>query len=126
MSQLHSYRDLIVWQKSMTLIELVYAMTLLLPKHELYGLTSQMRRASISIAANIAEGRHRSTRKDFRKFLAIARGSGSELETYFDLLVRLRYVQSDALQESKELLQEISRMLLSMMRKLEIKEPYSL
>ena len=62
----HSYRDLIVWQKSMDLIVAIYKLTEYLPKSEIYGLTSQMRRAAVSIPSNIAEGRRRGTRKDYR------------------------------------------------------------
>ena len=62
----HSYRDLIVWQKSMDLIVAIYKLTEYLPKSEIYGLTFQMRRAAVSIPSNIAEGRRRGTRKDYR------------------------------------------------------------
>lgn len=71
------YKDLVVWQKAMNLSVEVYALTAQFPKEELYGLTSQMRRAAISIPSNIAEGSKRGTQKDFKYFLTIAFGSGA-------------------------------------------------
>jgi len=81
-----SYKDLIVWQNSMRLVLSTYELTSLFPRMETYGLASQMRRASISIPANIAEGQRRGTRKDYRHFLITAFGSGAELETYLEIL----------------------------------------
>lgn len=78
---INSYKDLIVWQKSMELVKSIYEMTANFPKEEIYGLISQMKRSSISIPSNIAEGKRRGTRKDYRQFLVIAYGSGAELET---------------------------------------------
>lgn len=66
---INSYKDLTVWQRSIELVLLIYTLSSKFPKEELYGLTTQMRRAAVSIASNIAEGRHRGTRKDFRQFL---------------------------------------------------------
>ena len=87
--QIQSYRDLIVWQKAVELSVAVYGLTEHYPKEEIYGLISQMRRASVSIASNIAEGRYRGTRKDFCQFLRIAFGSGAELETQIEISKRL-------------------------------------
>jgi len=67
----HSYRDLLVWQKSMGLVKLIYQQTRTFPKEEMFGLISQMRRAAVSVPCNIAEGPGRASRKDFRQFLAI-------------------------------------------------------
>ena len=75
------YRDLIVWQKAMELTVCIYSLTQSFPKQEIYGLTSQMRRASVSIASNIAEGRGRLTPTEFRQFLGMAQGSTYELQT---------------------------------------------
>jgi four helix bundle protein len=69
------YRELIAWQKAMDLVEHVYSLTKLFPREELYGLTSQIRRAAVSIPSNIAEGQTRRTTKDFRHFLSISYGS---------------------------------------------------
>lgn len=77
---INSYKELLVWQKALKLSVKVYELTEKFPKEEIYGLTSQMRRASVSIVSNIAEGRNRGTRKDFAQFLRMALGSSAELE----------------------------------------------
>ena len=76
-----SYKDLIVWQKSMEIVVLIYKLTEQFPTNEIYGLTSQIRRCSVSVPSNIAEGSRRGGQKDYRHFLTIAFGSGAELET---------------------------------------------
>ncbi len=96
-----SYRDLRVWQQAMKLAEQVYRVTENLPKHELYGLTAQIRRAAISIPSNIAEGKGRRTDRDFSNFLFHARGSLLELETQIMLAQHLQYLSE---QESNDLL----------------------
>lgn len=78
---INSYKDLIVWQKSFDLVRQIYQLTDNFPKMEIYGLTSQMRRAAISIPSNIAEGFVRKHTKEFSQFVSIAFGSGAELET---------------------------------------------
>ena len=87
-----SYRDLRVWQQAMDLAMQVYRLTETFPKHELYGLTGQVRRAAISIPSNIAEGKGRRTDRDFTSFLFRARGSLLELETQILLARRLEYL----------------------------------
>jgi four helix bundle protein len=89
------FRELIVWQKAMDLVEAVYRMTTRFPKEEVYGLTSQMRRAAISIPSNIAEGQARNTTRDFLHFLAIAYGSLKEIETQILISERLGYIDKD-------------------------------
>ena len=84
-----SYRDLVVWQRAMTLAEQVYEITKSFPKEEIYGLTSQMRRAAVSIASNVAEGHARQTRGEFLQSLGHARGSLAELHTQVTLAARL-------------------------------------
>ena len=86
-----NYRDLIVWQKAMELVMLIYRTTKSFPKEEVYGLTSQMRRAAVSIPSNIAEGQGRNTKRDLRNFLAIAMGSLRELETQILIAKGLTY-----------------------------------
>jgi len=86
-----SYRELVVWQKAMELVSGVYKITTDFPKHEVYGLMSQMRRAAVSIPSNIAEGQARHSQKEFMHFLAIARGSLAELETQFFVAHDLGY-----------------------------------
>ncbi len=106
-----NFRDLIVWQKSMELVVSVYGLTEQFPKSELFGLTQQMRRASVSIPSNIAEGSKRSTQKDFLNFILIAAGSGGELETQLELAERLSFGKKDSRQGTQGLLDEVMRML---------------
>ena len=88
-----SFRDLRVWNKSMDLATMIYSISAGFPKSEIYGLSSQMRRAAVSIASNIAEGSARGTKKDFKQFVAIARGSNYELQTQPLLAKRLEYTE---------------------------------
>lgn len=87
-----NYRDLIVWQKSMELVVAVYDMTKKFPKEEMYGLTSQVRRAVVSIPSNIAEGQGREYKKEFYQFLSIAYGSLREVETQVLISEKLNYI----------------------------------
>ena len=89
-----TYKDLIVWQKSMDLVVAVYKLTAEYPSDEKYGLVSQSRRCSISIPSNIAEGKRRGTEKQFVHFLLISFASGSELETQIEIAKRLNYATS--------------------------------
>ena len=113
-----SYKDLIVWQKSMELVVGVYKITDQFPKEEVYGLISQMRRCVISIPSNIAEGSRRSSRKDFLKFLFISYGSGAELETQIEISKRLEYYNGNVFIKSEELLNEVMRILNTMIKNL--------
>jgi four helix bundle protein len=115
----NSYRDLIVWQKSMQTVLLLYALTKEFPKEEIYGLVSQMRRAAVSIPSNIAEGKYRRTKKDYVQFLRIAYASGAELETQIEIAKRLGYGSPQAIEKSEVQLTEVMKMLHSMIRKLE-------
>ncbi len=114
----YSYKDLIVWQKSIDLAVELYTLTENFPRSEVYGLSSQMRRAAISISSNIAEGRRRGTRKDFTQFLRIAYGSGAELET--QLLISQRVIKGNNVKYEKVdlLLNEVMRMLNVMIKKI--------
>ena len=87
-----NYRDLQVWQKAMGVAEHIYRITESFPKHQLYGLTSQMQRAVVSICSNIAEGHNRRSTKEFLYFIRIAQGSLAELETQLLLSHRFNYV----------------------------------
>lgn len=109
--KIDSYKDLIVWQKSVQLVVVLYKLTELFPSNELYGLTSQMRRAAVSISSNIAEGRRRGTRKDFRQFLVNAFGSGAELETQVEIAKQLPFGVGLNYAEVDTLLNEVMRML---------------
>jgi four helix bundle protein len=87
-----NYRDLIAWQKAMDLAAMVYQMSHTFPKEEQYGLTSQIRRAVVSVPSNIAEGHARRSTKEFIHFLSVAHGSLAEIETQFLLAERLNYL----------------------------------
>jgi four helix bundle protein len=87
-----NYTDLVAWQKGMDLVESVYKLAKAFPKEELFGLTSQLRRAAVSIPSNIAEGEGRNSRGDFRRYLSIAHGSIRELETHIHIATRLGYI----------------------------------
>jgi len=106
-----SYRDLVVWQKSMLLAADAYRFTRRLPKQEEYRIATQIIRAATSIPANIAEGHGRGTRKDYAHFISIARGSLSELETFLLLVRDLALVQPAACDQVLEGAGEVGRML---------------
>lgn len=114
-----SYKDLVVWQKSVELVVAVYELTENYPKSELYGLTIQMRRSAVSIPSNIAEGRRRGTRKDFRHFLTNAFGSGGELETQSEISKRLPFGKNLDFSKVDALLNEVMRMLNRMIANLQ-------
>jgi len=116
--EVKSYQDLIVWQKAMDLVEMVYQATKGFPKGELYGLTNQVRRAAVSIPSNIAEGHARKSTAEFRNFLSIAQGSKAEVETQILIAQRLRYLSQQQAQEILSLLKEISKMLAGLKNKL--------
>lgn len=118
MNKINSHKDLIVWKKSMDLVIEIYKITDYFPKSEIYGIVSQMRRASISIPSNIAEGKKRGTRKDFCHFLTIAYGSGAELETQIEICKRLNFVNIDKWENIEKLLLEIMKMLNKLISKL--------
>jgi len=115
-SKINSFKDLIVWQKSMLLTRDVYRIVGLFPKYEQYGLASQMRRSAVSIPSNIAEGHRRRHRKEYVQFLNIANASSAELET--QLLLSQTLYPETSYDSVLKLLEEIQRMLSSMIRKL--------
>lgn len=106
-----SFRELKVWKLSIDLTVLVYGLTAEFPKSEVYGLSSQMQRAAVSIASNIAEGSARSTRKDFRQFVSIARGSNCELQTQLLIANRLGLAEEHRIGEIEMLSHEVGQML---------------
>lgn len=106
-----SHRDLLVWQKGMDLAVEVYRLAAKFPGKETYGLASQITRAAASVPANIAEGRGRAGRKDFANFLAIAKGSLMETDTFIELASRLGYLRSPETEPALRLVTEISKML---------------
>ena len=104
------YRELIVWQKAMDLVEAVYRTTANFPKEQLYGLTSQIRRAAISVPSNIAEGQGRTTTRDFLYFLSIANGSLKEVETQTLIAERLGFLDNSKASTLIALTTEVGRL----------------
>ncbi len=107
----HSYKELIVWQRSMELVRAIYELTEQFPKEEVYGLTAQMRRAAISIPSNIAEGRLRGHRKEYTHFLLNSYGSGGELETQLEIAKDLTKTKHLDYSKADSLLMEVMKML---------------
>lgn len=105
------YRDLLVWQSAMQLAEDAYRLTELLPKHEIYSLTSQLRRVAVSIPSNIAEGHGRNSPKEFNHFLGIALGSLAELETQLLLAKRFEYFEEAQLASILKISDQTAKML---------------
>ena len=110
---------LTVHSKAIDLVAVVYGITEHFPKHELFGLTSQLRRALVSVPANIAEGQARIHRREFLHHLSMARGSLAEVETLLLVAVRLNYVQSDDLRTVHVQAKEVARMLAGLIRSLD-------
>ncbi len=106
-----SFRDLKVWSKAIDLTVLVYELTADFPQREIYGLTSQMRRASVSVASNIAEGSARGTKRDFRQFVKLARGSNCELQTQLVIARRLQFGDEERCKNVEALTHEVGKML---------------
>jgi four helix bundle protein len=107
----YKYKDLIVWQRSKALASEVYRITENFPKSELYGLTSQVRRAAVSVPSNMAEGQGRLTRGEFQQFLGHARGSLLELETQLSIAVDLRFLEAREFAAVEPRIAEINRLL---------------
>lgn len=110
-----SFRDLTVWQRAIELTTLIYQMTAAFPKAEMYGLTSQMRRAAVSVASNIAEGAGRGNKGEFRQFLKMARGSNCELQTQLIIASNLEMAAKDRITAAESLSHEVGRMLNGLM-----------
>ena len=120
-TQIRSFRDLVVWQKAMDLVERIYAITKQFPVDERYALTSQIRRAAVSVPSNIAEGYGRHSTAGYVRFLQIALGSLNELQTQLELGIRLGFVETDVVESEFELGMEIEKMLVSLIAKLRTK-----
>lgn len=113
-----SYKELTVWRKAVDLACDVYGLTRVMPKEEAYRLSGQIIRASTSIAANIAEGNGRATRRDYAHFISIARGSAAELETFLLIIARLKLAPAERIEDLTTRTEEVSRMLNAMRSKL--------
>ena len=116
---MEDFKDLKVWTKAHDLTLLVYQLTRAFPREEMYGLTSQLRRAASSIGANIAEGCGRRSDGEMRRFLQIARGSASELEYHFLLARDLQFLNGDEFKDLEGKVLEVQRMLASLVQRLQ-------
>lgn len=116
---MHDYRKLIVWQKGIEFVKLIYRLTRLFPKEEMYGLTSQIRRAAVSIVGNIVEGRGKATDKDFLRFLYIARGSVNEVECYIELSKELNFITLEQYEFMYKKSREVGFLLFKLIKSLE-------
>ena len=112
------HKKLDVWKKSIELVKKIYELTKSFPKSEDYGLTNQMRRASISIPSNISEGAARQTKKEFIQFLHMAQGSLSELDTHLEVSKNLDYLREPDLQGLPLLMNDIDKMLTGLIKSL--------
>lgn len=115
---MQTHGNLLVWNKSVQLTLSIYRITENFPAREMYGLSSQMRRAAVSIASNVAEGRRRGTDADFRHFLQMAHGSLAELETQLFISKKLSFCEEKEFHAIKSQLTEVSKMLHGMIKKL--------
>ena len=122
---IQSFKDLDVWQVSMSLVETCYVATRAFPKDEIYGLTSQIRRAAVSIPANIAEGYGREQTGSFIQFLRIAQGSTRELETHLIIAKRLEMFSDETSQQLLSDCERTSKMLRALIRSLEARRATS-
>ncbi len=121
MGNIKSYKDLLIWQKGIEITEKVYLITNHFPNEELFSLTNQMKRASVSIPSNIAEGFGRNSTKSYLNFLKISRGSLYELETQLIIAEKLNYISdSDLFQTIYNLIAEEGKIINSYMNKLEL------
>ena len=118
MDKSRSFKDLQMWQKGIDIVKDVYTLTNTFSKDELYGLTSQMRRAAISVPANIAEGFKRSHNKEFKQFLHIALGSLAELETQLIIARELGYIETKELDALADKIDHEAKMITSYANKL--------
>ncbi|HOW59373.1 MAG TPA: four helix bundle protein [Candidatus Omnitrophota bacterium] len=117
-NKITSFKDLRVWQEGMALTEMVYQLCAQLPKEEIYGLASQMKRAVVSIPSNIAEGHSRKHRAEYRQFVYIAVGSLAELETQIQIAQNLQFVKSENLELLKNKIDHLRAMLITLGGKL--------
>jgi len=122
MAKVESHRDLIVWQKAMRLSVEIYRLTARFPRTEEYRMVAQITRAAVSVPANIAEGHARGTRRDYANFLAIAKGSLAETETFLLLALELHFTTPERSQPVLDLMVEVSKMLTSLRTRLQRSE----
>ena len=112
-----SFDKLLVWQRAHSLVLKIYEVTNSFPKEEIWGLTSQIRRSAVSVPSNIVEGKARGSRKDFKRFLLIARGSLEEVKYQSLLAKELKYMNDEQYEEITAMIEEVGRLLGGMIRK---------
>jgi four helix bundle protein len=115
---MQSFKDLLIWKRSLDFSIIVYRYSKQFPKEEVFGLTSQLRRAATSVPLNIAEGWGRGTDKSFANFLRIARGSLYEVETILEICFKLEYIEEEELQIVTKEIEEIGKMINAFIKKL--------
>lgn len=120
MEKIKSFKELRIWQKGMEIVKDIYLLTKKFPKEELYGLSSQMKRAAISVPSNIAEGFKRYHNKEYSQFLYIALGSIGELETQVIIAQELDFIAKEELESISEKIDHVSKMIASLINKLKI------
>jgi four helix bundle protein len=116
--RIRNYRDLDVWKRAVELAIVCHALAARLPAVERYGLADQLRRAAVSVPANIAEGNGRESRRSYRHFLSIAAGSLAEIDTHLELIERIGYVSASELVPARTLVDRVARMLTMLRRSL--------
>lgn len=121
MSEIRSYKDLLVWQEGMQIAQACYQITKKFPREEMYGMTSQIRRSAVSIPANVAEGYGREYPRQFIQFLRIAQGSLKELETHLLLAIRVELTSTQEVKSILSSCESLGRMLRSLIRSLQKK-----
>jgi four helix bundle protein len=118
MQRIDSFKDLVVWQRSIQLTVALYQLTTAFPPDERFGLTNQLRRAGVSVSSNIAEGYGRLTTGEYRQFLGMARGSNAEVQTQLVIARELGLGIPEHLARAEKLSEEVARMLVSLLQKL--------
>jgi four helix bundle protein len=116
---MQDYHNLLVWKRSLEFVKLVYKLTKLFPKDEIYGLTSQLRRSAVSVMANIVEGRGKNTDKDFVRFLYISKGSLNECQCYFELTKELEIINQEQFDYIENKRGEVGFLLYKLIKSLE-------
>ena len=123
MKSIRSFHELTVWQRAIDLSVQIYTLTQSFPKDELFGLTNQVRRASVSVSSNIAEGQSRLTKPEFIHFLSIARGSNAEVQSQLELARRLNFGNIDSIVLCEGLATEVAKMLNVLIASLKSPQP---
>lgn len=109
---MRGHRDLVAWQKAMDLAKQIYILTNSFPKHELYGMTSQLRRAAVSVPSHLAEGAARNSKREFAYFISSARGSLAEIETQIELAIFLKYIPDQTARSAFVSIEDLGRLLI--------------